>query len=128
MNLSSRKPCAVFLVLLAAVVAANMWVVGLVVAPGGNVQSPGGYMSAWTWINPLYAALCGYYFARLSAGEPSRSDRRLRVGFGVVAVGCVLNLAAVDLAGIDAFWIWHFIDAVLVATFLGQAVREWKSA
>lgn len=128
MNTSSRKPCAVFLVVLAAVVAANMWVVGLIVAPGDAVQSPGGYLNSWTWINPLYAALCGYYFARLSAEPPSGLVRALRAGFGVVAVGCVLNLAAVDLAGIDAFWIWHFIDAVLVTTFLGQAIREWKSA
>lgn len=128
MNTSSRKPCAVFLVLLTAVVAANMWVVGLVVAPGDGVQSPGGFMNAWTWLNPLYGAVCGYYFARLSAEAPSPSVRRLRAGFGVVAVACVLNLAATDLARVDVFWVWHFIDAVLVATFLGQAVREWKSA
>lgn len=128
MTVTSRKPCAIFLVVVAALVAVNMWVVGLFeTIDDVLIRSPGGYMESWPWINALYMGLCGYYFARLSSEEPSGQVRFLRAGFGAVAVGCVLNLALPDLAGVDWFWAWHGIDALLVVTFLGQAAREWKA-
>ena len=112
----------------AALVAANMWVVGLVATPDGEVVgSPGGFLNSWTWINAIYAALCGYWIARLSAEEATPAVRRLRGGFAFVLAGCVGNLALVDLAGLDLFWIWHFVDAALVLTFLAQAKREWSA-
>lgn len=129
MSMTTRKPCAIFLVFVAAVVALNMWVVGLYeTADGVWIRSPGGYMESWPWINALYMGLCGYYFARLSSEASSLRVRLLRAGFGAVAIGCVLNLALHDLGGVDWFWAWHFIDALLVVTFLGQAAREWKGS
>ncbi len=126
---ASRKPCAALLVATAALVAANMWIVGLMATPdGGAVRSPGGFMDSWPWINALYAAMCGYWFARLSAEDRTPAARWLRAGFGFVMVACVANLAILDVAGLDLFWIWHFVDGALVVTFLGQAAREWKAA
>lgn len=123
-----RKLHAWLLVAAAALVAANMWIVGLVAAPDGEVvRSPGGFMNSWTWINALYAALCGYWIARLSAEEATPATRRLRGGFAFVLAGCAGNLALADLAGLDLFWIWHFVDAALVVTFLAQAKREWSA-
>lgn len=124
-----RKLHALLLVATAAVVAANMWIVGLVVAPDGEVvRSPGGFMDSWPWINALYAALCGYWLARLSVEEATPGVRRLKGGFAFVLVGCVVNLALLGLAGLDLFWIWHFVDAALVITFLAQAKREWPES
>lgn len=126
--IKTRKPCALFLVAVAAIVATNMWIVGLYETTDGHyIRSPGGYMESWPWINALYAALCGYYFARLAAEDAGRGVVRfLRAGFGLVAVACVLNLFAYDM-GRDWFWAWHWIDALLVVTFLGQAAREWRA-
>lgn len=126
---SHRKLHAFALGITAALVAANMWVVGLLATPDGEVVgSPGGFLSSWTWINAIYAALCGYWIARLSAEEATPAVRRLKGGFAFVLAGCVGNLALVDLAGLDLFWIWHFVDAALVLTFLAQAKREWSAA
>lgn len=123
-----RKLCATLLVATAALVAANMWIVGLATTPDGDlIRSPGGFMESWPWINALYATMCGYWFARLSAESPAPAARWLRRGFAFVAVACVANLALLDLAGLDLFWIWHFVDGVLVVTFLGQAACEWKA-
>ena len=129
MDRRSNKARALILLGAAVLVAANMWIAGLVWEPDGVVvRSPGGFMDAWRWINPLYAAMCGYWFARLSAEEPTAAARRLRSGFAFVAVCCIANLAIADLADLDLFWIWHFVDGVLVLTFVGQAAREWKTA
>lgn len=124
-----RKLHAFALGITAALVAANMWLVGLLATPDGEVVgSPGGFLNSWTWINVIYAALCGYWIARLSAEEATPAVRRLRCGFAFVLAGCVGNLALVDLAGLDLFWIWHFVDAALVVTFLAQAKREWSAS
>ena len=126
--IKTRKPCAVFLVVVAAIVASNMWIVGLFETTDGiYIRSPGGYMESWPWINALYAALCGYYFARLGTEEPTDAVRFLRASFGLVAVACVLNLAVLDWTGRENFWIWHWVDGLLVVAFLGQAAREWRA-
>ncbi len=125
----SRKLGALLLVATAVLVASNMWIAGLVGTPDGTIlRSPGGFMDSWPWIDALYTAICGYWFARLSAEEDRPAVRRLQGGFAFVAVGCVVNLAIFDLANLDLWWVWHVVDAVLVLTFLGQAAREWKAA
>lgn len=126
-----HKVMAVALVVTAGIVAANMWIVGLIETPDGKtIGSPGGYLNSWAWIDALYTALCGFSLARLLAAPrtgPSVHDARagtnrlLIIGFAVVVVGCILNLALLEL-----FWLWHFIDGILVVVFLTQAAREWR--
>lgn len=117
-----HKVMAVALVVTAGIVVANMWIVGLIETPDGKtIGSPGGYLDSWAWIDALYTALCGFSLARLLAEPCTGMNRLLIIGFAVVVVGCILNLALLEL-----FWLWHFIDGILVVVFLTQAVREWR--
>ena len=117
-----HKVMAVALVVTAGIVAANMWIVGLIETPDGkSIGSPGGYLDSWVWIDALYTALCGFCLARLLAEPCTGTNRFLTAGFAFVVVSCILNLALLEL-----FWLWHFIDGILVVVFLTQAAREWQ--
>ena len=117
-----HKVMAVALVVTAGIVAANMWIVGLIETPDGKtIGSPGGYLDSWVWIDALYTALCGFSLARLLAEPCTSMNRFLIAGFAIVVVGCILNLALLEL-----FWLWHFIDGILIVVFLTHAAREWR--